>query len=88
VLREGLSNVARHSGATKLTVDVWTDAQSVRVRIIDNGTGLPEGAVRSGLNNLATRARDLRGTFSAVALAAPERGTAVEWSVPLGDSVG
>ena len=88
VLREGLSNVARHAGATKLTVDVTTDSHSVRVRIIDDGSGLPDGAVRSGLNNLATRARDLRGTFSAVALAPPETGTVVEWSVPLADSVG
>ena len=88
VLREGLSNVARHAGATTLRVEVTTDGGSVRVRIVDNGTGLSEGAARSGLKNLAARARDLRGTFSAVALPPPQTGTAIEWSVPLEDAVG
>ncbi|MCU1676453.1 MAG: devS, partial [Frankiales bacterium] len=85
VLREGLSNVARHAGATRLSVTVATGGDRVRVRLVDDGKGLPVDAARSGLKNLAVRARDVGGTFSAAANAAPETGTTVEWSAPLFD---
>ena len=83
VLREALSNVARHAGATQLEVAVATDVDEVRVRVVDNGKGLPENAARSGLKNLAVRARDVGGSFVAVANEPPDTGTTVEWSAPL-----
>ncbi|MDQ1702428.1 MAG: hypothetical protein QOF57_1680 [Frankiaceae bacterium] len=87
VLREGLSNVARHAAATRLDVDVSTDTDQVRIRIADDGKGLPEDAAHSGLKNLAVRARDVGGTFSARSNASPSTGTTVEWSAPLHASV-
>ncbi len=88
VLREGLSNVARHAAATSLAVRVTTDTDRVRVCLVDDGVGVPDNAARSGLKNLAMRARDVGGTFSAIANQAPDTGTTVEWSAPLGASVG
>jgi signal transduction histidine kinase len=83
VLREVLSNAARHAGATRVTVEVGADPQAVRLVVTDDGKGLPADGRRSGLANLASRARDLGGTFAAAAVAPPSTGTIVSWQVPL-----
>jgi len=81
VIREGLSNVARHAGAAAVTITITADARHVEVVIADDGAGIPADAVRSGLANLARRAGDLNGKFDA----GPRDGggTVVRWSVPL-----
>jgi signal transduction histidine kinase len=81
VLREALSNVARHAGATtvSVTVDVATGMLSLLVR--DNGCGIPEGAHRSGLRNMAGRAEKLGGEFRLSP--AEGGGTELEWRVPV-----
>ena len=38
VVRESLSNVARHSKATKASVRLWVEPGSVRVKVVDNGS--------------------------------------------------
>src|SRR5262249_53031810 len=43
VVREALSNVARHAKASRTTVDVEVDATAVTVRVTDNGIGPPTG---------------------------------------------
>jgi len=80
VLREALSNVARHAQAT--TVDVTIDAgDEVILRVVDNGIGISEApSAGHGVRNMAQRADELGGTFRAVADA--ESGTVVEWRVP------
>ena len=47
----------------------------------DDGVGMPEGGRRSGLANLAARARQLGGAFTVQP--APGGGTALAWRVPL-----
>ena len=83
VLREALSNAARHAGATSVVVEVSATPEQVALVVRDNGKGLKSEGRRSGLANLGRRARDLGGQFSARALEAPEAGTVVEWRVPL-----
>jgi signal transduction histidine kinase len=83
VLRESLSNTARHSGATAVSVEVSVVSDDVTLVVRDNGKGLPEGGRRSGLANLASRARDLGGTFRAESVPEPGSGTVVEWRVPV-----
>ena len=83
VLREGLSNVARHAFATSATVDIATRDESVCVRIVDNGRGLSADAARSGLKNLAARAGNLHGTFTAGPREDGHSGTVLDWRVPL-----
>ncbi|MGH3344968.1 MAG: GAF domain-containing protein [Carbonactinosporaceae bacterium] len=82
VVREALSNVARHARAGH--VEVLIEAHdAVLLRVQDDGCGVsPEGR-RSGLRNLAERARALGGELYAGP--APEGGTLVEWQVPLPD---
>jgi signal transduction histidine kinase len=83
VLREALSNISRHAAASSASVEVAADATSVELVVRDDGKGLPEDGRRSGLANLARRANDLGGTFSAEGI--PDSGTTVLWRVPLGD---
>ena len=83
VLREGLSNAARHADASR--VDVSAEAESdVRLRISDNGIGIAADVRRSGLDNMAERAADLGGTLAvAAAYPATGQGTALDWRIPL-----
>jgi signal transduction histidine kinase len=86
VLREALSNMTRHAGATRadVTVDVDDDG-CLAVTVTDNGTGIPSGSRRSGLRNLASRAAALGGELrlSPAEPGAPRPGTRLEWRVPI-----
>ena len=86
VLREALSNMARHAGASRadVTVDVSQDG-ILSVIVTDDGIGLPEGGRRSGLRNLAERAEKLGGELrlGQAEPAAPRPGTRLEWRVPV-----
>jgi signal transduction histidine kinase len=80
VLHETLSNVARHAHATRVDVSVVA-ADDLLLRVADDGVGIPETGRRSGLANMATRAKSLGGDFST--RPADGRGTLLEWRVPL-----
>lgn len=83
VIREALSNVARHAGADRATVAVTVEGGELRIEVIDNGRGIPPDAARSGLVNLADRALALDGQFAVGSGATG--GTRLIWSVPLVD---
>ncbi|MGN6172927.1 MAG: GAF domain-containing sensor histidine kinase [Streptosporangiaceae bacterium] len=79
-LREALSNAARHAGAS--SVDVTVDCGTDLVLLVrDNGTGLGRSTRRSGLANLAERARALGGGLRVGR--AEGGGTDLEWRVAL-----
>jgi signal transduction histidine kinase len=79
-LREALSNAARHSGADRVEVTI-SASPDLALTVRDNGGGIENTARRSGLSNLADRASQLDGTFSADR--ADGGGTELEWRVPL-----
>ena len=81
VLREALSNVARHSEADAAVVEVEATDGEIVLRVTDNGKGLPADRHESGLRNVRRRATEHGG---AVRLLPEEpHGTIVEWRVPL-----
>ncbi|MFE9244177.1 GAF domain-containing protein [Nocardiopsis sp. NPDC006938] len=80
VLRELLSNAARHSGAASVDVQVTVDEDRLVLRVSDDGRGIREGTHRSGLRNVVSRALELGGEASVDS--GPGGGTSVEWSVP------
>jgi signal transduction histidine kinase len=88
VLREALTNIARHAAATGVLVAVTGDEEDVELRIVDNGRGLPAGAGATqarpdgghGLRNMAHRAAALGGSFQVSG--APDGGTTLSWRVP------
>jgi two-component system, NarL family, sensor histidine kinase DevS len=88
-LREALSNAARHARARRVdvTIDVGSDKQDERryalLRVRDDGIGINDVKKRSGLRNLAERARQFGGTMQVSA--PPDGGTELEWKVALPD---
>lgn len=81
VLREALSNVARHARARRVEVTVRVAADHVLLVVEDDGVGLGEPSLRSGLANIEDRAEAVGGTACVGPAAA--RGTRVSWSAPL-----
>ncbi|HEX6148681.1 GAF domain-containing sensor histidine kinase [Nocardioides sp.] len=81
VLREALSNVARHAAASGAWVDVEAVEGSATLVVTDDGRGLPGERHESGLANARRRARDLGGDFTAVV--GEDGGTVLTWRVPL-----
>jgi signal transduction histidine kinase len=81
VLREAVSNVARHALASSAEVDVVVTDHLLQLVVADDGAGLAEGRTESGLRNARRRADDLGGTLE---LSANQpSGTVLRWSVPL-----
>jgi signal transduction histidine kinase len=82
VVREALSNTARHARATTVRVSVRADADEVILCIEDDGVGIDPALARGGVVNMGERAQDLGGTFVIGPGAAG--GTVMTWRVPLG----
>ena len=82
VLREALSNVARHARASAVRVSVRTAGGEVVIRIEDDGVGTDPALARGGLVNMDERANDLGG--SCTVGPADGGGTVVTWRVPIG----
>ncbi|MFF0862035.1 GAF domain-containing protein [Nonomuraea sp. NPDC003560] len=81
VLREALSNVVRHSRATRAEVAIEAASGGLTLVVSDNGVGLDAPTRRSGVRNIEERAAGLGGTCQ---LESPEGGgTRLSWRVPL-----
>ena len=79
VVREALSNIARHAHASAAAVEVTATPAQLTVDVIDNGVGIGESKRRSGLANLARRAERYGGS-----LTLPDHeGTQLRWTIPL-----
>ncbi len=80
VLREALTNIARHARALSAEVDLTAGADRLTLEVRDDGVGITPGARRSGLGNLRRRAEHHGGTL---ALSPREpTGTRLSWSIP------
>lgn len=82
VLREALTNAAKHARASRVDVEVRVSDRDVVLRVADDGVGIgaaPDSGF--GLGNLAERAGVLGG--SCTVSRRPEGGTDVRWQVPL-----
>ncbi|QSE85510.1 CHASE3 domain-containing protein [Rhodococcus koreensis] len=84
VLREALSNVARHAQASVCSVRVAADDDGLVLTVSDNGTGVAAGAAHGqGLTNIRSCAERLGGHAD---FRDPEQGTTVEWAIPAPDA--
>jgi signal transduction histidine kinase len=85
VLREAVRNAVSHSGASKLSVEIWTDRERIVGVVEDDGRGFdrkaPEQAEAGGLAYMAQRASRSGGACSIES--SPGEGTRVETSFPL-----
>ena len=82
-LREALSNVVHHSGATEAAVDIQVTDTHLRIRVTDNGRGLPDDVREKGLGTIRRRTELLGGSIDL--WANDPTGTVLVWQVPLSD---
>jgi len=82
VLREALSNVARHARAGRAEVHLVA-GDEVELTVTDDGIGPPPEppTLGNGLPNLAARAERLGGTFS-LGPRDPLQGAVLRWGIP------
>ena len=85
IVQEAMTNVARHSNASRLEVTVRTDKGKLVVAIRDDGRGITESAINArgsiGLIGMRERARSIGGTLEVSRLA--EHGTRVALTLPV-----
>lgn len=74
VVVEALTNVARHSAATRAAVTAWLPDNRLVLRVRDNGAGGADPAAGTGLAGLADRVAAAGGTM---ALSSPRGGPTV-----------
>ena len=82
VAGEALSNVRRHSRATRVTVTLQALGGSLAVTVADNGRGIVNDEGGFGLQGMGERARLLGGRVTVES--PPGRGTTVRCIVPFG----
>ncbi|WP_374454299.1 sensor histidine kinase [Nocardioides sp.] len=81
VLREALSNCARHAGAGRVEIDVAVDGGWFSLWVTDDGRGMTGTELPgSGLRNLRARATALGGDLD---VQGADPGTVLQWRVPL-----
>ena len=85
IVNEALSNIARHSGATRAWIDVIGDDRGLTVVVRDNGRGfdLDAGAAlgHQGLRNMRSRATDI-GAIMDIS-STQEQGTEIRVAIDL-----
>jgi signal transduction histidine kinase len=81
VLREALTNVARHAAARSALVELTAADGRLELRVSDDGRGIGPTRRRSGLANLRRRAEAHRGGFEVTQ--GRLSGTVLAWRVPL-----
>jgi signal transduction histidine kinase len=86
IIRESLSNIARHASASDCTIRLRRDGEQTTLEIRDDGRGLHRGQRRGfGLKNIVSRARFLGG--EAAVTGEPGAGTLVRVILPRLDTV-
>ncbi len=85
IMQEALTNIALHSGATRVALDVETDANSLMMKITDDGCGMTKAQMHKsgkyGILGMHERARHFGGEITITSN--PGKGTTVVLNMPL-----
>ena len=81
VVREALSNIARHAHAHTAEIDLTAHEDRVTLTVRDDGVGLSDTTRRSGLANMRRRAENHGGDF--MLEPGPGSGTLLTWTALL-----
>ena len=83
VIREGMTNVAKHAQASQVTLEVSAAGRWLTVRLSDDGIGMRQPQRGSGLGNLRHRAEGLGGSLTIEDHHGG--GTMLTWTIPVAD---
>lgn len=88
ICQEALANAAKHAGARKVDISVWTTAERVILEVRDNGKGFDmtemQMTLGHGLSNIHTRIHQVGGDVEITSM--PGEGTSILAWVPRTDS--
>jgi signal transduction histidine kinase len=88
ICQEALANIAKHAGARRVEVVVWSTSERVLMEITDDGRGFDLERMRltlgHGLMNIQTRAHGVGGDVEISS--APGEGTTILAWVPAGEA--
>jgi len=86
IVQEALNNIAKHACARRVAVSLNADESELHLSVQDDGLGFDAADVRKktglGLSSIRERVRLVHGSHRIVS--EPEKGTAIEVTVPLG----
>ena len=68
IIQESLANVLKHSGATKVTIQLEQTLSEIRMSVEDNGHGFDGDSTSGGfgLGHITARARELNGSCEVI----------------------
>jgi signal transduction histidine kinase len=82
IIKEALTNVARHSGSGSVRLTIRMDGGRIRAEVRDSGCGFdPSRANGHGLENMRLRAEQLGGAISVHSI--PGDGTQITLELPV-----
>jgi signal transduction histidine kinase len=83
VVREALSNCARHANASQVDITATVENDEILLTIVDNGRGfdMHGDTGGNGLRNISRRAAELGGRMEIMSTAG--QGTSLHWHVPV-----
>jgi PAS domain S-box-containing protein len=90
IAQEAITNAVRHADAKKIDVDLRCENEKLRLRIRDNGIGFDVKAAQAqtvGLGLIGIKERAVLVGGRAKIISSPNKGTTIEVSLPLTDSV-
>jgi PAS domain S-box-containing protein len=84
IAQEAISNSLRHAKSTAISVSLHSDPPNLTLKVKDNGCGIPTAEIREGFGfaNMRARVKKLKGSLDI--RTAPDRGTSIVVSVPVG----
>jgi len=83
IFKEAVNNAARHSGCSRVEIDLRIDGARLSLTVVDDGAGF-DASVEwdgQGLTSMHRRAERLKGTL--IVTSAPGAGTGIALSIPL-----
>ena len=81
IVAEALTNVVKHAGATRATVNVEIEAEQLSIHVRDDGSGAADPARGTGLTGMLDRVEASEGTLTITSPAGV--GTALHATLPL-----
>jgi signal transduction histidine kinase len=87
IVQEALTNCARHASATRVTVNLASEGDTILAVIEDNGRGFAQGPAQAGLGlrGMRERVRELGGSLALGA--GPGAGARLTMRLPIADPV-
>lgn len=83
IVQEAINNIHKHSGATEAFVQIQKIEHELILEISDNGKGIGNGQIKRGigLQNIETRAKNLKGKLEITSGNSNNQGTLIKLTV-------